>query len=245
MIEYPSKVMNLTQGRYQGISHGIHNAYDEAFIDGSNNGVFVAPCDMVLKGVFDIGNGNTHYFQSAGHVRFRDGSVNFVQLKLIHQNSIKYKVGDVIKKGTFLYQEGINGNATGNHIHMEIIKGPYKGYAYGNVNIEDIFYVTNRTKIMNGNGYSFRTSNLSSTTPYDTIISFQHMNGNTYYSYVWSNTDKLTSTNNRVHEKQPFMCTFSSDRTFYLKRNGTKLTQVSGKFKKGEVIACNVVWRKK
>lgn len=40
-----------------------------------------------------------------------------------HDNKVRHKVGDIIKKGSDIYFEGTSGNATGNHIHFELSKG--------------------------------------------------------------------------------------------------------------------------
>ena len=80
----------------------------------------------------------------------------------------KLKDGQIIKKGKVICYEGKDGQATGNHIHMTVGTGNYKGL-YKNSNDkwcfvcttdnkpEEIFYVNTKfTKILNEDGVKFK-----------------------------------------------------------------------------------------
>ncbi len=166
--QFGMEYLNITQGRFEpnGISHKYLNAYDLA---GKDSGIdpFYAQCNYKIAAVLPL---STTGF--ANTILYYD-ELNDVTLALTHMNTIdtsKYYVGKVFEKGEKLYEEGKAGNATGNHIHLEIGKGYQtkkvnKGTSAGGwqlndlIDIEDYFYIDESfTTVINDRGYKFETS---------------------------------------------------------------------------------------
>lgn len=160
MLKYPSNVMRITLGTFADFSHTAANkqqyAIDEGFEDTGATGRFTAPCDVKVTYIVD--SWNCYYFQSLEKITFADGSKDYLTLKLGHQNYKKFKVGDIIKKGSFLYQEGTAGEATGNHVHLETIKGTVKqSKYYGNISPDQVFYIDDTIKVIDMKNLKFKT----------------------------------------------------------------------------------------
>lgn len=152
--------LNITQGRYTGISHQYINAYDLA---GMDTGIdrWRTWNDLEVIGV--------HPYSTTGFantVHFYDAE-NDVTIAMTHCNVIPDScvVGHVFHSGDTCYYEGTKGYAKGNHLHLEIGKGyqPSKVKAYSGgwglkdfINIEDYFYIDREyTNINDDGGYSF------------------------------------------------------------------------------------------
>ena len=70
---------------------------------------------------------NAVWIESNDKVRYADGTIDYMTVLTMHNNSISLKVGDVIKQGTPYYKEGTRGYAIGNHIHLSVGKGKFIG----------------------------------------------------------------------------------------------------------------------
>ena len=169
---FPMEYMNITQGRYSGFSHKTYNAYDLGGKDYNIDDV-MAPFTLKVEWT-DTGAHKTGVVVSnAKKVLMANGNIQqprTLLMMLWHSNSIKHlSRGQVIIQGTPLYKEGTAGMAYGNHVHMELAYGVYKGgyplYLLGNgywtlkgqeLNIEDAFYI-NDTVIRDRFGYTFKT----------------------------------------------------------------------------------------
>ena len=163
-ILFPMKVMNITQGIQKG-THVQSNAIDSAGSDVYIEGL-VAPFDGVIKKIWSTGN--VVWLESLEQVEFADGSKGFATLMTVHDNSVAdLRVGQVIRQGQEYYQEGTAGNATGNHVHMEIAKGKFTGTGWyqnasgywvlnNSVPPWEAFYLSG-TIVINGYGYNWRT----------------------------------------------------------------------------------------
>ncbi len=159
---YPNSIMNITQSINGAYSHRGTNAIDDAQENtGISNGY--APCDMVCVAT-DYVNGNAMFWQSQKPVVTRKYGVTYIYLMVIHDNTANAYIGMKIKQGEQLFSEGTAGMATGNHNHIEVGIGKFKGTyilnAYGvymmpgNVNPADVFFVDD-TKIINGGGLNW------------------------------------------------------------------------------------------
>lgn len=118
------KYLNITTG----INEATHRGSNAIDLAGLNTGVdnAFAPFDAVVKKTW--ANGNTVWIESLNPVRFSDGSVDYAVAYFTHDNNIgDLFVGKVIRQGEVFYQEGVAGQATGNHIHFEIAKGKFTG----------------------------------------------------------------------------------------------------------------------
>lgn len=177
---YPFKKMSISQNYKQG-NHKPHwynskknNDYpiDECCGDGGRSPVY-APVDMkVIKiyGLNTIKVTNAIVLQTTSKVRTPIGD-KIVIMTLTHPEESdikKLKVGQIIKKGSIICYEGRDGYATGNHIHMTVGTGSFKGllknsngkwcFIESTVNKpEEIFYVNTKfTSIKNSNGINFK-----------------------------------------------------------------------------------------
>ena len=177
---YPFKKMSISQNYNQG-NHKPHwygsknykdYPIDECCGDTKRDPVY-APVDMKVVKIYGLNTTKTTnaiVLQTTSNVRTPIGDKTVI-LTLTHPEEgdiKKLKVGQIVKKGSIICYEGRDGYATGNHIHMTVGTGTYKGL-YENNNgkwcfvcttenkPEDIFYVnTNFTKILNADGITWK-----------------------------------------------------------------------------------------
>lgn len=161
---YPTQFMNITQSINGSYSHMGTNAIDDAQQNtGIQNGY--APCDMRCVAT-DYKNGNAMFWQSVNPVHTVKYGLTHIYMMVIHDNTANAKVGLTVPQGTQLFSEGTAGMATGNHNHIEVGIGAYKGMYVlngygvymmpGNVRPDDVFFA-NDTQIINGGGLNWRT----------------------------------------------------------------------------------------
>ena len=120
MMDY----LNITQKAYNEFSHKGDKAID---IAGKDTGIdnFKAPFTGVIKKIYK--DDNAVWLESINKVKYADGTTDYMTILTLHDNDISdLKIGDIIKQGDIYYQEGIKGNATGNHIHLTVGKGKFK-----------------------------------------------------------------------------------------------------------------------
>lgn len=177
---YPFKKMSISQNYKQG-NHKPHwynskknNDYpiDECCGDAGRSPVY-APVDMKVIKIYGLNTTkvtNSIVLQTTSKVRTPIGN-KIVIMTLTHPEESdikKLKVGQIIKKGNIICYEGRDGYATGNHIHMTVGTGSFKGllensngkwcFIESTVNKpEEIFYVNTKfTSIKNSNGINFK-----------------------------------------------------------------------------------------
>ena len=177
---YPFKKMSISQNYKQG-NHKPHwynskknNDYpiDECCGDSGRSPVY-APVDMKVVKIYGLNTTkttNSIVLQTTSKVRTPIGD-KIVIMTLTHPEESdikKLKVGQIIKKGNIICYEGRDGHATGNHIHMTVGTGSFKGllensngkwcFIESTVNKpEEIFYVNTKfTSIKNSNGINFK-----------------------------------------------------------------------------------------
>lgn len=178
-LTYPFKVMRITQNysgstSHYGHSHGSPADYptDEGGKDMGRDPMY-ATCDLVVRRVYGVGNGgvNTLFVRSTEKMKTPKG-FHYVCMQITHENDEdlrKYKAGQVIKRGTVICKEGMDG-ASGNHIHLSVGFGDFKGNCWiknskgkyviytteGAVRPEDAFYVDRYfTRIVSAGGLRF------------------------------------------------------------------------------------------
>lgn len=181
--EYPFKAMGISQGPSGSYSHtkysqGSPKDYpiDEA---GANTGkdYMYAPCDVVVMKIYGVGSKsqpNTVWLQSIEHVVTPIG-IFYICGRVTHMSDADLKglkVGHVFKKGEKMFREGVDGGATGNHIHMTWGTGKYKAPGWKQNNrgayvltttgtnhrVENIFFLNRAftTKVRATQGISFK-----------------------------------------------------------------------------------------
>lgn len=171
-LMFPMKFLKVTQGYGIGTHKGTM-AVDFAGKDSGIDEVY-APCDMKIKYKDTQKNGNAIFFESMDKVKFADGTVDYATILMIHANNIdNFKVGTIFMQNELCYWEGTSGQATGNHLHLEIAKGTYeqltrnanaRPYERNKYNLYGLpkgiaphkaFFVPNDTKILITGGYSW------------------------------------------------------------------------------------------
>ena len=123
---YPFKTVRETQKVGGTYSHKGSFAWDEGGKDTAIDNIY-APCDLkvVKKGGSQV---NFVYFQSIQPVKFADGSEDYINFRIGHDNDISnIYVGQTFKQFDVIGQEGKRG-ATGNHSHIQVAKGQFKGF---------------------------------------------------------------------------------------------------------------------
>ncbi len=94
----------------------VHTGLDMISLKGDKN--VKAIVDGVVRAVITGTTGFGNYIS----IEQKDG----IRALYCHLESFKVKVGDVIKAGDIIGIEGMTGNATGVHLHLELRKSPYK-----------------------------------------------------------------------------------------------------------------------
>lgn len=166
--------LNVTQKGGGEFSHRGDKALDLA---GKDSGIdsLKAPFTGRIKKIYS--NGNAVWLESLEKVKYADGTVDYMTVLTMHDNDVSnLKVGDIIKQGEVYYNEGTNGFATGNHIHLTVGKGKFTGsgwyqneYGYWCINNQmDVYkalFLLDTTVIINSGGYNWiKTSTLSDDT---------------------------------------------------------------------------------
>lgn len=122
---FPAKYMRITQGYKEG-SHIDSYAIDNADKDGGISTIY-APFTGIIKKIY-ANDANEVWLESVDKVEYPDGTIDFLTMMFAHANDVSNLfVGKRINKGEAFYKEGMKGNATGNHCHMECGKGKFIG----------------------------------------------------------------------------------------------------------------------
>lgn len=181
---YPTKIMNLSQSYLDKYSHiDAYNGIPQSFpidekCEDTGRSNFYCPCDEIeIKRIYGVGNKgtNTIWLQSTSKVQtptFED----YITIMVIHPNDDTLeglKVGQKFKRFEKLFLEGKDGNATGNHFHIEICKGIFKscksnGWVKNSKGVwvlsgdnkkpEECFYIDEKfTTIKDSKGLKFQT----------------------------------------------------------------------------------------
>jgi murein DD-endopeptidase MepM/ murein hydrolase activator NlpD len=160
------ETLRITQGYNNNYSHKGRLALDIAGRDGGQEW-FKAPFDGYIKRIYTT-SGNVVWLESKDKVKYADGTEDYMTIMLIHMNNVSsLKVGQFIKKGTAFYLEGTSGNATGNHIHLEVGKGKFTGTGwyknkYGkwcinnSIEVHKALFLPKNCNIINGFGYDWK-----------------------------------------------------------------------------------------
>lgn len=162
---YPSPYMRITQGFMMG-THADSYAIDDA---GSDTGIdfIVAPFTGIIKKIYTA-DANEVWFESSEPVIYPDGTVDYMTMLFAHDNDISNLfVGKVIARGERFYEEGVAGNASGNHVHMECGKGKFTGSGWhknnagywsinNGKNPTECLWVDDTITILDSYGYTFK-----------------------------------------------------------------------------------------
>lgn len=180
--KYPFKYMRITQNigdgnhlaHWKGSKDHSDKPWDEAGKD-SGQDSFCPLNDFKIEQILGISSSvtNTVILKSAKKLHLPYGVEDYLFLTLTHINEKdlkKLKVGQVIKAGECIksIREGVDGNASGNHLHITANIGKYHGllknsngkwcYTYDkSLKPEEAFYLDNKhTTILNAKGSIFK-----------------------------------------------------------------------------------------
>lgn len=163
-VLFPMEICNITQGDFEGTHAGTY-AVDLAGKDTGRDYAYF-PFSAKSVALDTAKNGNAVIWESVSPVRFADGSIDYCCMMVIHDNDPSgFAIGSMYKQGQQMAQEGTSGNATGNHLHIEVAKVRYAGGTYGmydrnafgtyhlrnNMPIEQVCFMDD-TMIVRGNG---------------------------------------------------------------------------------------------
>ena len=161
---YPRPTMCITQGYDSNYTHQGTFAIDDSGEDGGIDW-FLAPFDCVIKKILSKDYGNWVWIESLEKVECPNGYVGYLTMMFGHDNKVRHKAGDIIKEGKILGAEGTSGQATGNHNHIELGLGKYKGTWYENskgvymlynaIKPNEYLYLKEGYVIKNGGGYKW------------------------------------------------------------------------------------------
>lgn len=161
---YPSKVIRITQKHGVG-THKNNYAVDEAGKDGGI-GDLIAPFTGNIMKIYKA-DANEVWLQSKNKVMYADGTKDYMTIMFAHDNDVSdLWVGKEIKAGTVFYQEGVKGEAYGNHVHFEVGKGKFTGTGWhqdGNAwdinngkRVDECLWIDDTYTIKDTAGYNFR-----------------------------------------------------------------------------------------
>ena len=131
-----SDVIRISQGefveRVNNYSHIEVHANDFVGDPSTQLAYMLAPFDCVVKAL-GTSSGNTVFFESTCEVETAAGNIEpVVSFMCTHMNqadydAMQYYVGKPFTQGEVIYREGIAGEASGPHIHLEQALGGYNG----------------------------------------------------------------------------------------------------------------------
>ncbi len=145
---FPMKVINLTQG--YGSKSSSHKTYPAIDIAGKDSGKdeIYAPFDCKITKLYQPKDtkkhANTVWLTSTKKVLCPNGYYGYLTVTITHPSEItNMKLGTTYRQGDYLCHEGMTGNATGNHIHVEVAIGKNKewGNKYNRVKPEEYLFI--------------------------------------------------------------------------------------------------------
>lgn len=179
---YPIKIMNITQTYFNDFSHERHTIgtpkdypIDDNCGSPGPNGYFYCPCDkMIVKKIYGVGTSSTNvlWLESTSPV-IAPTFTDYVTIMIGHIEDSelrKLKVGETFTRKQPIAIEGKDGFATGEHFHIVVGRGKFKGSGWQknsngiwvidttgkSVKPEDAFFIDNTfTTIKNSAGLNF------------------------------------------------------------------------------------------
>ncbi len=118
---FPMKYYNLTQGYLNSSTHQGTYALDTAGKDTGKDEIYAPFSCKVTKKYVKAGHAYTVWLTSLNKVLCANGKEEYLTMMIVHPEDInKLQVGQEFKQGQLVCHEGKTGNASGNHLHMEI-----------------------------------------------------------------------------------------------------------------------------
>lgn len=179
---YPIKIMNITQTYKNDFSHSRHTVgtpkdypIDDNCGATGPNGYFYCPCDaMTVKKIYGVGSSSSNvlWIESTTPV-ITPTFTDYVTIMIGHIEDAelnKLKIGQIFTRKEPIAIEGKDGFATGEHFHIVVGRGKFRGSGWvkntndiwvinttgGSVKPEDAFFIDNTfTTIKNSAGLNF------------------------------------------------------------------------------------------
>ena len=179
---YPIKIMNITQTYKNNFSHSRHTVgtpkdypIDDNCGATGPNGYFYCPCDaMTVKKIYGVGSSSSNvlWLESTTPV-ITPTFTDYVTIMIGHIEDAelnKLKIGQIFTRKEPIAIEGKDGFATGEHFHIVVGRGKFKGSGWvkntndiwvinttgGSVKPEDAFFIDNTfTTVKNSAGLNF------------------------------------------------------------------------------------------
>lgn len=179
---YPIKIMNITQTYKNDFSHSRHTVgtpkdypIDDNCGATGPNGYFYCPCDaMTVKKIYGVGSSSSNvlWLESTTPV-ITPTFTDYVTIMIGHIEDTelnKLKIGQIFTRKEPIAIEGKDGYATGEHFHIVVGRGKFKGSGWvkntndiwvinttgGSVKPEDSFFIDNTfTTVKNSAGLNF------------------------------------------------------------------------------------------
>ena len=179
---YPIKIMNITQTYKNDFSHSRHTVgtpkdypIDDNCGATGPNGYFYCPCDaMTVKKIYGVGSSSSNvlWLESTTPV-ITPTFTDYVTIMIGHIEDAelnKLKIGQTFTRKEPIAIEGKDGFATGEHFHIVVGRGKFRGSGLvkntndiwvinttgGSVKPEDAFFIDNTfTTIKNSAGLNF------------------------------------------------------------------------------------------
>lgn len=179
---YPIKIMNITQTYKNDFSHSRHTVgtpkdypIDDNCGATGPNGYFYCPCDaMTVKKIYGVGSSSTNvlWLESTTPV-ITPTFTDYVTIMIGHIEDAelnKLKIGQTFTRKEPIAIEGKDGFATGEHFHIVVGRGKFRGSGWvkntndiwvinttgGSVKPEDAFFIDNTfTTVKNSAGLNF------------------------------------------------------------------------------------------
>lgn len=177
---WPLDFLNITAGpdANNHIVSGVSNSglYDNGWYINTICPLY-APCTMELVRSYPTGtaNGHTQMWRSVNPVWIPSSNTPmYITIALSHSDTLPYTaVGTIINQGTYFYNTGTYGYASGAHVHLILYIGSrstmfptgYNSYVGGNIwysdnppnTIADMFYLLGDETIIRTGGYTWST----------------------------------------------------------------------------------------
>lgn len=167
---FPMPYLYMTQDEGGDYSH--LGTYNIDFVGYNGTSVITraplyAPVSMkVLSYHPGTVGGNAVIFESLNRVHFADGTLDYMTLMFMHDNSPPYTTaGQIVNQGQLCYRTGTYGQVTGDHVHSCLGRGrggTFVQRSSGNYDLSNRIHYwngvyINNTRIIQGYNHNWRT----------------------------------------------------------------------------------------
>lgn len=123
LAQFPMDVLYVTQGENGSYSHMGTLCMD--FVGTHDKYPVYAPVDCECLRAYD----DITIWRSLQEVMCADGTLRKLFWSCIHEEPLTHSQGTILYKGELMTHTGVGGNATGDHLHMQVMEGDtYLGF---------------------------------------------------------------------------------------------------------------------